>query len=277
MSPRLLLRLISLLLRHINCALIFFCLLSSGQMFSAAQAAKIKVVTEYLSPFQIKNPDDSLGGYATEVVRAMFRITGDEATIQPMPWARAYKIALNQKNVLVYSIAHTDEREPLFHWVGKLKYQRFYLWGLKSSFGQHFQSIDEARGFLISVPREYNSSQFLTKYHFTNVYLPARNEQSIGMLYKGRVNLILGTELVLKQLTDKLELDFSKLGKLFEVKELNNDLSLAFNLDSDPAIVERYRQAFSQLKQSGELTSIRKKWNIRDDVVTCLWGQRCKR
>lgn len=42
--------------------------ISLGISRTAFSQHKLKIVTEYLSPFQIKRPDGSLGGYSTEVI-----------------------------------------------------------------------------------------------------------------------------------------------------------------------------------------------------------------
>jgi polar amino acid transport system substrate-binding protein len=89
-----------------------------------ARAQEIDVVTELLEPYQIEKADGSLGGFSTEVVEALFKITKDQASIKIMPWARAYEVALNQPNTLIYSIAHTQMRDKKFHWIGALKKER---------------------------------------------------------------------------------------------------------------------------------------------------------
>ena len=58
--------------------------------FSCMSSERVRVVTEYLEPYQIKLADGSLGGYMTEVVKAVFHLTGDSPDIEVMPWARAF-------------------------------------------------------------------------------------------------------------------------------------------------------------------------------------------
>ena len=60
----------------------------------------VKVVTEYLPPFQIRMIDGSLSGYGTEVIAELFKITGDTPDVQVLPWARAYANARKKPNVL---------------------------------------------------------------------------------------------------------------------------------------------------------------------------------
>jgi len=229
-------------------------------------AQEVMVVTEYLAPFQIKNSDGSLGGFATEIVDRLFDITNDEPTVHVLPWARAYKMALNERNTLVYSLARTSQRDKKFEWVGKVKAERFFVWGLRSKFAKPFDSLKQAKKFRVATSKSYNSAQFVEKNGFENIYYTTQDRQTIGMLFKGRVDILVSSELVLQKLAEKYGHDFSQLIKLANVVELNNELSIAFSHGSDPALVNRFRQAYLYLQNSGELDELRQSWRVYDDV-----------
>jgi len=225
----------------------------------------VKVVTEYLPPFQIRMIDGSLSGYGTEVIAELFKITGDTPDVQVLPWARAYANARKKTNVLIYSIAHTKDRDPLFHWVGSLKYERFYFWGLKSKFSQVDDSLDSLKEMLIASANDYNTEQYLIDNGFDNTYKVVKSEHSLLMLEKQRVDILLSNELVLKSLSETIGFDFSKLIKLQEAKDLQNNLSIAFSLSTSPELIKRFQAAYNQLLTSGKLAKIKKKWLIVDD------------
>ncbi|MCJ8268905.1 MAG: transporter substrate-binding domain-containing protein [Psychrosphaera sp.] len=243
------------------------CVLCMVALFvtTTAQASHIKVVTEYLAPFQIKNPDGSLGGYSTEVVRALFKLTGDTPNIQVLPWSRGYRIAQSDKNVMIYSIARTQQREPLFHWLGKLKDERIFVWGLKTKFSQPFCSVDEFKHYVFASSKNYNTGQFLTLHDFKTVQSVNQNEQVVKMLFRSRADLIVGNELVLENQAELVGLDFSKTIKLFEAKSLAKSLSIAFSKSTDPAVLKRFKTAFARLEASGQLAAIKKRWDVVDD------------
>ena len=226
----------------------------------------IKVVTEILPPFQIENTDGSLGGYATEVIEELFSLTKDNAEISVLPWARAYKIAQNKPNVLIYSIARTPARENMFNWVGNLKFERFYFYGLKSTFeNQQFESMTELKSYSVSSSQGYNSESFLIENGFEKLYQVTKDAQSIQMLYKNRIDIVLFNDLVFKTMADQLGLDTDKVRVLTEAKEMKTQLCIAFSKNTEQDIIERYKQAFQQLKLSGKLENIQKKWGVTDD------------
>jgi polar amino acid transport system substrate-binding protein len=55
--------------------------------------------------------------------------SGLDYKIELLPWVRAYNMALNRDNVLIYTITRTTERENLFHWIVLLGAAKFYLMG----------------------------------------------------------------------------------------------------------------------------------------------------
>ncbi|NRA59495.1 MAG: ABC transporter substrate-binding protein [Psychrobium sp.] len=237
-------------------------LICTSQVFSAH---KIEVVTEYLSPFQVRNHDGTLGGFSTAIVHRLFSLTGHVADIRVLPWARAYRIGLKKPNVLIYSIAHTKPRDKKFIWLGKVKNERFFIWGMREKFSDEFTSLEQAKNYRISVSKGYNSAIFVKENNFNKINLTTRAKQNVGMLFKGRSEILLSSELVLASLVNTLQLDGDRLIKLFEVVELHHDLEIAFSLGSDPALVASFQAAFRQLETSGELTRLKKLWRIYDD------------
>lgn len=228
----------------------------------SAQSKEIKVVTEFLEPYQIKNPDGSLGGFSTDVVTALFEITEDQAEIEIMPWARAYEIALHKPNILIYSIAHTQIRDTKFHWIGALKEERLYFWGLKKHYTKTDYEVSALKNYKIAVSRNSNSAQYLTAQKFSNIYQLANERQNMNMLFIDRVDLILATQITIETRAKSLGYDFNELQRLNEVPALNNKLSIAFSLGTSPILIKKYQAAFQQLVNNGELARLKEKWQL---------------
>ena len=226
---------------------------------------KIKVVTEYLEPYQIQNPDGSLGGFSVDVVQALFKHIDKTPNFNVMSWARAYAVAKAEKNVMIFSIAHTPARDDLFQWVGSLTEERLYFWGLKTQFSEQIDNIEILKELKIAVSRYSNAAQYLIDNNFYNIYQLIKEDQNMLMLYKGRVDLIVATKLTLQKRAKKLGLNFDDLQLIKEVNELNNDLSIAFNLNSDPVLVKKFQQGFEDIRKNGTLANIVEKWKINDE------------
>ncbi|WP_170246344.1 substrate-binding periplasmic protein [Colwellia hornerae] len=223
---------------------------------------EIEVVTEYLEPYQIKNSDGSLGGFSPDVVAALFKITKDHPKIQIMPWARAYEVALNNPNILIYSIARTKLRNKKFHWIGALKEERLYFWGLKKHYTKANYKVAALKNLKIAVSRNSNSAQYLIAQGFSNIYQLANERQNMDMLFIDRVDLILATQITIETRAKNLGYDFNKLQRLHEVAALNNKLSIAFSLETAPTLIKKYQAAFQQLVTNGQLAKIKEKWKL---------------
>jgi len=217
---------------------------------------KIKAVSEVYPPYQKYDQQGNFTGCSTEVVQAMFKVTKDQLELEVMPWPRTYATALNEANVMLFSVYRTKSREQLFHWVGRLTTTYNYFWGLKSNFPQPLKSLDQAKNFTVAVTKNYYSDIYLTKNNFSNLHRVTQQEQSMNMLFHQRVNLMVGDEKVIKVLTNKLNYDFTKLTKVFNIAELNSELSVAFNLNSDPETVKRYQDAFTIIENKGIVDKI---------------------
>lgn len=223
---------------------------------------EIKVVTEYLAPYQIEMPDGSVGGFSTEVLRAIFKQANKKPNIIVMPWARAYKVVKEESNVMIYSIAHTKARHDLFHWIGSLTKERLYFWGLKSRFPVPIDIEALLKGYLVTASKNSNISQYLIDNNFFNIYHITVEDQSMKMLYSHRVDLLVDTELNARYRAKKLGLDFDEMIKIKEVTALNNDLSFAFNLQSNLQLVRDFQKAYQEVKAKGILDKIKQKWQI---------------
>ena len=82
------------------------------------------------------------------------------------------------------------------------------------------------------------------------------------MLYTKRVDLIVATQLTLKNRALRLGLNFDDIQPIIEVSELNNDLCFAFSLDTEQSIVTRYRSAYRQMQRKGIIDDIKYKWGV---------------
>lgn len=235
-----------------------------GLFFSLnqTQAEEIKVVTEYLAPYQINNADNSLGGFSTEIVQAIFKQADKTPNFIAVTWARAYEIASSEKNVLIFSIAQTKERKERFHWIGSLINEKLYFWGLKSQFPKPIDDLNQLKKYIVASARHSNAAHYLKRNDFKNNYKLVKEDQNIQMLFKGRAELIIGTELTLQHNAKKLNLDFDKLIKIKEFTDTNSDLSLAMNIQSDQALVAEFQRAYIEIKSQGLIDAIYKKWGI---------------
>ena len=127
----------------------FFLVAGSGISFASDPIKPpIRVVTEVLSPYNMAETG-VFTGLSTEIVQAVMAGLGLNPKIEILPWARAYDLAHQSDNVLIYSMAKTQEREHLFKWVGAIPPTTWFLFGL-SERPVWLNSLDDARQYHIA-------------------------------------------------------------------------------------------------------------------------------
>ena len=236
--------------------------LCAGISANCYSKTSITVVTEVLEPYQMQSLGGHLSGFSIDVVNALFEQLEETVDIDVMSWARAYQIALTQPNVMIFSIAQTPERLAKFKWIGNLIEEKLYFWALKSRFSESVNDIEQLKQYSIAASRRSNVAEYLDEKGFPNVHILIKEAQNMQMLFNGRVDMLVATELTVRTRAKRLNFNFDQLMKLNEVTELNNNLSIAFSLTTEDEVVEKYRSAYQTLQSNGTLAALRKKWNI---------------
>jgi len=230
---------------------------------AAASAETITVVTEHLPPFQFVADGELKGGIATEVVQALLKEAGFMSKIEVFPWARAYKMAQEKKNVLIFSLARSPQRETEFKWVGAIYPLEDYFWALEQRQDIAIDKLDAAKRYLVGVPRDDNQHQFLLEQGFTspqNLYLLASWSQAIKMLYAKRLDLIVGSPLLVSYNTKLLGLDSVRLKSVYKLPKSSEVLYIAFSKTTSDELVEKFCRAYEAIKRNGTYDAIIKKW-----------------
>jgi polar amino acid transport system substrate-binding protein len=125
-----------------------------------ALAAPLTVTTEDYPPFNMpKAGSDAIVGISTDALRKTFELAKIDYTISLFPWTRAYDAARQDPNTCVYSTTRTDEREPLFKWVGPLAHNDWVLFGRADS--PKLTSLADAKAYVIGGYHGDATTEFL--------------------------------------------------------------------------------------------------------------------
>lgn len=239
-----------------------------GSVSNAQGNEEITVVTELFDRYQLIDENNVLGGYSVEVINSLFEITGESPEIEIYPWSVAYQKALQAPNVMIFSMDRNAEREAKFHWVGRLNHEPIYFWSLKSINISEVYGLDSLKPFTVAVVKDANAHRYLVDRQFKNIYLMTSTFGNIGvgnrlrMLNGDRADIVIVSEHDVMSSIASAGLQEQDVIKVFHDPELDNDLYIALSRQTKLDTVKKYREAFKELKSSGKLTAIRKKWNI---------------
>jgi polar amino acid transport system substrate-binding protein len=223
------------------------------------KAESFKIVTEEFPPYNYQVGDDARG-LSSEVVKAVMKQINRKALIEFYPWARAYKIAQTEKNILIYSVARIAEREALFHWVGSIAPYKTSLYKLKSNESIQVNSIDQAKKYAIGVSPDDVTALYLQRHQFPLLKTAAKDLLNIRLLANNRIDLIASDEASFTQRIQDEGLSPSLFERVFRLEALSDQLYMAFSSGSDVNLVAEFKGGLETIKLNGTYDLILQKY-----------------
>ena len=225
-----------------------------------AEAGDIKIVTEDFPPYNYEE-NGEITGLSTKVVRAVLKELGMNPEIRVYPWARAYKMASEQENVLIYSILRTAEREKLFRWVGKIAVSEMYFFRLRERNDIKISSLGDAKKYTVGVTRETAPHQYLSERGFDLREVVSRDDLNIRKLVGRRIDLMPYYEAPFLHKVRNLGYDPGNFEKAYFISDASEELYMAFSNSTSDKIVEKFAKALERIKTNGIYDKIVKEYS----------------
>lgn len=220
--------------------------------FGSAGADSIEVVTEDSSYTYVEN--GKIAGPATEVVEETLKraaIQGYHLALYP--WARAYNIATQKPNVLIYPIVRTPEREALFHWVGELATVPIFLYKFRDEENIQVSNLDAAKAYTIGVVRDDSRESYLHSHGFQKLVISADNGENFRLFSSHQVQMIPMPERDARSFCKESQIPFERLEIAFPLRDMERGIYMAYSLGTSEELVSRTSHAFTSVVESGEL------------------------
>ncbi len=218
---------------------------------------KVVLFTENFPPFNMavdgKNfaHSESIDGISADIVREMFRRAGVNYSLSlRFPWDRMYRLTLDKPNYGLFSTTLTDERKPLFKWVGPLASTG---WVLMSAPGSQVKvkSLQEAKSYRVGAYKNDSVSQHLESVGMTPINA-LRDQENIPKLLKGTIDLWATTDPVGRYLARQEGVDGLQTVLRFKERELY----LALNKEVPDEIVSRLQKALEEMRKEGFIEEV---------------------
>ncbi len=217
---------------------------------AAGHAQSIKGVTEETSYTYLQN--GKVAGTASEVVEATLKRAGlNDYRLALYPWARAYDMAQQEANVLIYLIARTPERAPLFKWVGEVIRINYHFYKLRERKDIVVRDLESAKSYSIGVLREDVRHQHLRSQGFTKLVVSGLNIDNFRKLLNQQVQLVPMPESDAVMLCQEAKVDFADLEQVYTLDTMATGLYMAYSQSTSDDVVARTRAAFDSLKAEG--------------------------
>ena len=221
---------------------------------------ELTILTEDLPPLNYVEKE-VLVGPSVEIVREIQRRVGSREEIKVYPWARAYKMSLEEENVVLFGMTHTEVRHDQFKWIGPLATKRDILVAKKGS-GITINSLEDAKKVKrIGTLRDDTRERLLQSLGFTNLESVSDEQLNAKKLVLGRIDLWAYKIPGLRTVCELAGVDYKEIGEVYHLREINVDI--AFSKKTSDSIVERWRSAFNEMLADGTIMQIRRKWNMK--------------
>lgn len=237
------------------------CCLGAG--VAAFADEPLKIVTEEFPPYN-HTEQGKITGLSTEVVEAVLKELKLQGNIQSLPWARAYEMAKNTPEVLIYSIGRTPERENYFKWVGVIAPTDYYLYALP---GKSFKidALENAKPYQIGTVNQDVGEQFLLAHGFVkgqNLQSSIKYELNYQKLKLGRIDLWIMNGMTASHLARQVGDDPAlTLAKVYRINDLSSEgYYMAFGKQTPDATVQQFKRGLEAIKKNGVFDHLKKKW-----------------
>ena len=211
-------------------------------------SVELRIYTENSPPANYL-ADGRLQGLSVEIVREILRRHNIPDTIEVVPWARGYALALNQPNVALFSTTRLPQREKLFKWVGPIYSQ---TWGLyaKQGSGIKIKSLEAARRVArIGTYHQDAKEQYLLAQGFQNLISANKNLSNIRHLIDGSIDLWVSSDFNMPFLARQAGIEPDKLELVFAFKKVQN--YIAFSVQTPDAYIYQWQQTLDAIKRDG--------------------------
>ena len=188
-------------------------------------------------------------GLSVEIVREILRRIGQPDTIEMVPWARGYKLALTDANTALFSTTRLPRREPLFSWVGPLYQQR---WGFYRWKGSGIQVADLEAAKRVNRIGTYHQDakmQYLQAQGFENLVPTNKNINNVMHLKKGNIDLWVSSDFNMPHLVRRAGVSPSQVELAFAFHTVGN--YIAFSKTTSPHVVRLWQAVFDEMKADG--------------------------
>jgi polar amino acid transport system substrate-binding protein len=225
------------------------------------EAKPFRVLTENAPPFSFKDQNDRVDGLVTQVVIALLKKMDLSVDIEVLPWVRAYKTALVEPNILIYSIVRIPEREASFHWLTPVIPVDIGVYSMPGELAMPLTDLDQLNNMTIGVMRGSSSIRFLK--NIRNISDDNLIEMaSFGQLYKmlqfKRVNYVLAPDLLVKYLDQQYQTpEQQRPVAVYHLPiQQQSTMHLALSKKTPQGTVQKFRQAIAEMHATGQIEQI---------------------
>ncbi|WP_127718001.1 ABC transporter substrate-binding protein [Halobacteriovorax sp. HLS] len=224
---------------------------------SSLLARPIEVVTDQYPPY-IYYENGKLVGIQVEILSEVMSKIKIDYTLTVYPWKRCLQLMKNQNADLLLGVMKNSDREEFMFFpdeeIVNVSNKLFSLTNEKIKIKSNFQSKT------IGTMRGYYYSETFMSYKFLNKMEANSHEQLLDLLFRKRVDYIIGAELVIRYGARKRGLPYYGLN--YEFGKSQKHYVASSKGDLATSIVKRFSKELSSFKKTERYRELIKKYTF---------------
>ncbi|PKN50947.1 MAG: hypothetical protein CVU55_14490 [Deltaproteobacteria bacterium HGW-Deltaproteobacteria-13] len=227
----------------------------------------IQMMTEEYPPVTFMK-HGKVSGFVTDMVREISARQGIPDNIRLTRWDEAYKLALSNPNVVLFSAERTAKREKLFQWVGPVGKNSSILYARKGS-GIRMNSLEDARkAAAIGTTANWFNEQDLKDRGFTNLVSSPLPADNVRKLMQGEVQLAVFTDITVADIVKNAGYTMDDLEPVAALS--NTYFYIALSLGTPQEMVEKWQSSLDSIKADGTFEKIYRSYIPNADIKDLL-------
>jgi polar amino acid transport system substrate-binding protein len=230
-------------------------------------AQPLTIITDPYPPLGYVHKDGEIVGFTVDVIKLLLKRTGIEGKFEMYPWARAYEMAQKEKDILIYQLTYTKERDRLFQLVGPVLSVRYYFFKLKERKDVVVKNLADAKKFLVGTVRDYFAHRYLLENGFEegkNLEVTHDDNINLKKLADRRIDLMILIEIVFSYRARELGYNRDDFEKTFLIH--SEDAYIGFSRQTSKITVSRIAKALEAAKKDGSYYRILERYGVSRPV-----------
>jgi polar amino acid transport system substrate-binding protein len=218
---------------------------------------QLRALTEALPPLNYEL-NGQVTGFSSDLLDVLALEAGITVQKQLLPWARAYRMALDDADTVIYSLVRTPEREALFQWVGPISPRKIVLYRMTLRKELAVTRLDEVRAYKVGVVRESAAAKALINKGFTvdkELELALDDTTNMRKFKAGRFDFLVSLDWAAAYNTQQHDIPPSDLTPVLVLDE-QSEYWFGVSLRTDPLIVRRLNDALVKVRRDGRLKTL---------------------
>jgi hypothetical protein len=199
-------------------------------------------------------------GTTTDIVEEIMRYLNLKVNIEVKPWARSYKIAKEEPDIVIFTAGRTQERiDHGFYFIGPVITRKHVLWSKKES-SINITCINDIKTMNLNIGAmrgDWRTKFF--KDQGIKVQEVANHALNIKKLLKGRFHLWVSSDIEAPPLLSKLGYDMKEIKISYIFKEASSYIMISRDTSKD--IVKKLQNAYTDIQKTDFFENLSKKWS----------------